>query len=177
LTIAKSEEPIVSSQPEPEIELRYAETDDEIDTIHQFLSVVALPVLRCPINPKKSHDEVKRIVRDKTALMAMIDGELVGSMGLIDAVWWYGDVAFLTDRWHFCFPVLQHGAVNKALISLTQPFKAVRWETWTTQSRCKAADTSPTHQTRWPRKVGCKRWHGLASATLRGVIPERPPKT
>lgn len=77
---------------------------------------MALPVLRCPINPKKSHDEVKRIVRDKTALMAMIDGELVGSMGLIDAVWWYGDVAFLTDRWHFCFPVLQHGAVNKALI-------------------------------------------------------------
>lgn len=72
--------------------------------IHQFLLVVAKPALRCPVNVVKSLQEVIRVVRDEVALMLVRDGRMIGTMGIINPTWWYGDGAFLTDRWHFVLP-------------------------------------------------------------------------
>lgn len=72
--------------------------------IHQFLLVVAVPVLQCPVNGLKSLQEIIRVTRDEVALMLVRDGHLIGTMGIINPTWWYGDGAFLTDRWHFVLP-------------------------------------------------------------------------
>ena len=72
--------------------------------IHQFLLVVASPVLQCPVNGLKSLQEIMRVVKDEVAIMLIADGRLVGTMGIINPTWWYGDIPFLTDRWHFVLP-------------------------------------------------------------------------
>lgn len=72
--------------------------------IHRFLLVVAKPAMLCPVNIVKSLEEVIRVVRDEAALMLMNGDMMVGTMGIINPVWWYGDEGFLTDRWHFVLP-------------------------------------------------------------------------
>ena len=87
----------------PSIAVRYAETQDDVDHIHQFLLVWAKPAARCPMNSEKIKDEVERIALTDAgvALMLTVDGELVGTLGIINPTWWYGDAGFLADRWHF----------------------------------------------------------------------------
>lgn len=74
--------------------------------MHRFLMVVAehAGALRCPINVVKSLQEVIRVTSDEVALMLMKGDTLIGTMGIINPVWWYGDEGFLTDRWHFVLP-------------------------------------------------------------------------
>lgn len=97
--------------------IRYAETDDDVIAIHRFLLVVARPAMRCPVDPKESLIEIIRVTKENVALMAIKGGMLVGTMGLIDPVWWYNPKhRFLADRWHFVLPEHQHGPVNTALI-------------------------------------------------------------
>jgi hypothetical protein len=107
---------IVPPQPDA-VEIRYASTDDEVIAIHRFLLVVAVPAMRCPVDPVKSLHEIIRVAQYEAAIMAIQNGMLVGTMGLMKANWWYGDGSFLTDRWHFCLPQFWHGAVNDALIN------------------------------------------------------------
>lgn len=76
--------------------------------IHQFLLVVAQPAMRCPVNIVKSLEEVIRVVRDEVALMLIHNDVMVGTMGIINPTWWYGDGGFLTDRWHFVLPAFDN---------------------------------------------------------------------
>ena len=87
---------------EPPVAVRYAESDDDVIEIHKFLCVVAGPNLPGPVNPLKSINEVWRVVHDEFALMAMQDGRLVGTLGVIRADFWWGDVPFFANRWAFC---------------------------------------------------------------------------
>ena len=48
--------------------------------------------------------------------MAIVDGFLVGTLGVIRPTWWYGHGQFLTDRWHFVLPEHKHGPVDEALM-------------------------------------------------------------
>ncbi len=100
-----------------DIIIRYAETDDDVIAIHRFLLIVAQPAMRCPVDPKDSLLEIIRVTKENVALMAIKGGLLVGTMGLIDPVWWYNPKhRFLADRWHFVLPEHQHGPVNVALM-------------------------------------------------------------
>lgn len=85
-------------------EVRYAESEPDMVAIHEFLLVIAQPAMLCPVNVVKSLEEVIRVVRDEVGLMLVRDGRLIGTMGLINPTWWYGDAGFLTDRWHFVLP-------------------------------------------------------------------------
>lgn len=107
-----------TASPEPAaIAVRYAAGDDDVIAIHQFLLRYAQPALRCPVNHAKSAQEVWRVCHENAGLMAFCGGEMVGTLGLMQAVWWYGDGAFLTDRWHFVKPEHHHGPANAALIA------------------------------------------------------------
>ncbi len=90
--------------PVSEAAVRFAESEQDMVAMHQFLCVVAEPVLMCPINAEKSLREIIRVTRDEAALMLIRDGRLIGTMGIIRPTWWYGDADFMTDRWHFCLP-------------------------------------------------------------------------
>ncbi len=76
--------------------------------IHRFLLIVAQPAMRCPVNPEKSLHEIIRVTKYEAAIMAIHNGLLVGTMGIIKPDWWYGDGEFLTDRWHFVLPEFMH---------------------------------------------------------------------
>jgi len=98
-----------------EPQIRFAEVDDDVIAIHQFLLVVAAPHLWGSIGVEKSLAEILRVAKTEAAIMAIIDGKLVGTMGIIKAVWWYGDDEFLTDRWNFVLPQFHHTEVEVAL--------------------------------------------------------------
>lgn len=92
-----------------DITVRFAETDQDIVAIHGFLCVVAGPNLPGPIEPTKSATEVWRVVTQECALMALRDGKLVGTLGIIKPDYWWGDVQFLVNRWFFALPGLRAG--------------------------------------------------------------------
>lgn len=102
----------------PEISIRYGETDADTLAIHRFLCLVAGPLLDAPIDAEDSVNEVDRVLHQDAAIMAEINGELVGSLGLIRAPFWYNRKAlFLTNRWFFIFPQLQHAGVGARLLA------------------------------------------------------------
>lgn len=97
--------------------VRYAETDDDVIAIHQFLLVIAQPAMRCPVNAEKSLMEIIRVAKEEVAMMAIRDGHLIGTLGVMQATWWYGDGEFLTDRWHFVLPGERHGEADRMLMA------------------------------------------------------------
>jgi hypothetical protein len=91
-------------------------TDDDVIAIHRFLLIVAKPAMRCAPDIEQSLLEIIRVTKYEAALMAVLDGNMVGTMGLIRATWWYNpSVSFMTDRWHFVLPQFWHGPVDKTL--------------------------------------------------------------
>lgn len=104
-------------QPDAEaITIRYAETDDDVIAIHQFLLIVAQPQMRAPVDPIASLEEIIRVTRDEVAIMAIKGGHLIGTLGLIHVPWWYApDHDFMVDRWHFVLPQFQNGDANRML--------------------------------------------------------------
>lgn len=86
------------------VEVRFAETDQDVVAIHRFLCAMAGPLLPGPIDPKDSIEEVWRVCSDDVALMAVKDGHLVGSIGLIRPKMWWGKFFILANRWFFALP-------------------------------------------------------------------------
>ena len=94
--------------------------------MHRFFLVVAAPHFRCPVDPVKSLEEMIRLVDEGHAvLMAIVDGRLVGTMGLMKATWWYGAGEFLTDRWHFALDDPRSAAASKALMEEAKAISAL----------------------------------------------------
>jgi nucleotide-binding universal stress UspA family protein len=109
-----SPEAAATKQPE----IRFAVTDDDVIAIHRFLLVVAAPAMLAPVSAVKSLHEVFRVAAQEAAIMAIVDGFLVGTLGLMKVDWWYSDEgSFLTDRWHFVLPQHKHGPIDKALLN------------------------------------------------------------
>lgn len=96
--------------------IRYAETEHDVTAIHQFLLEHAKAATRCEVDFRKSLFEVLRVCNDEVAIMCFLNGELVGTLGMMEVTWWYGPGAFLTDRWHFCKPEHYNGPVNTAIM-------------------------------------------------------------
>lgn len=110
----------------PDLAVRYAADDEDLIEIHRFLCIVAQPVLFCQINAQRSVQEIGRIIHGGGgfALMAELNGHLVGTMGVVRVPWWYGagdernpDDFFLTDRWLFALPQFQHAGVGTRLVA------------------------------------------------------------
>lgn len=91
------------------ISVRYASSDDDVILVHRFLCVVAGPTLPGPIDPKKSIEEVWRVVNHDVALMAFRDDGLVGTLGLVCPEFWWGTSKFLANRWFFTLPRARAG--------------------------------------------------------------------
>lgn len=105
--------------------IRYAETDADAIAIHKFLLDYAKPAMLCPVNHGKSAREVWRVCNENVGIMCFYNGELVGTLGLIDPTWWYGDATFLTDRWHFVKPEFFNGPVNAAILDEARKIAAL----------------------------------------------------
>lgn len=86
------------------IQIRYATTDDDCIAIHRFLFVVTHGTLPGPVDGPRSATEVWRVAQHDVALMAVRDDVLVGTMGLVQPDFWWGNVKFLASRWFFAIP-------------------------------------------------------------------------
>ena len=89
--------------------MRYAQSDDDVIAIHKFLCVVAGPGLPGPIDPKKSIEEVWRVVNYDVALIAMQGERMIGTIGLVNPDFWWGKLKFLANRWFFTLPDTKAG--------------------------------------------------------------------
>lgn len=84
--------------------------------IHQLLLVVLRPVMLAPVDVKASLMEIIRVTKEDTAIMAIHEGRLVGTLGLIRVNWWYAPEHFyLADRWQAVLPQYHHGEPEKLL--------------------------------------------------------------
>lgn len=115
--------------PQPQAPLAFqikcAETDDEIIAVHRFFLVVAEPHFRCPVDPVKTLEEMIRLAAEHAVIMAIVDGHVVGTLGLMKATWWYGPGEFLTDRWHFALPDPQFAEASKAIMEEAKSIAAL----------------------------------------------------
>lgn len=73
--------------------------------------------LHCDIDVVKSLQEVIRVVTEEAAFMLIVGDRLVGTMGIINPTWWYGNDGFLTDRWHFVLPEYDGTPASEALMA------------------------------------------------------------
>lgn len=84
--------------------------------IHRFLLVLGKSQALAPIDATASLIEIIRVTKEDTAIMAIKDGMLVGTLGLIRVPWWYNpNYFFLTERWHFVLPEFHHGEPDRLL--------------------------------------------------------------
>jgi GNAT superfamily N-acetyltransferase len=107
--------------------VRFARGDQDVSNIFHFLCIVAQPVMLGPVNKDKALAEIGRLVEDPYrtdgpaptgfAIVAEIDGELVGTIGVTLMDDWYSDRQFMTNRWFFVFPTLANSGVGGALMA------------------------------------------------------------
>ena len=72
--------------------------------------------MRGGVNVVKSLNEIIRVTKFEAAIMVMHGDTMVGTMGIIKPTWWYNDVEFLTDRWHFVLPAFMHTPTAEMLM-------------------------------------------------------------
>jgi len=111
----------------PDFKLRFPKGDDDIIKIFRFLVLVAGPTLLGPVSPLKAVTEVGRIVMDpyrqdgpdpdSFAIVAEINGELVGTIGVTKIGFWWGDYECMTNRWCHIFPALANTGIGSALVA------------------------------------------------------------
>lgn len=84
--------------------------------LHLFLCVVAQPVLHAQIDANDSMAGVLNVLKDGFAITARINNEIVGSLGIIRASFWYNHAAhFMTDRWFFTYSAFRAGGEHAGL--------------------------------------------------------------
>ena len=87
------------------ISVQYAATDQDVVLIHQFLCHIAGPTLPGQIDPKNSIEGIWRVVNEDVALMAFDGEDLVGTLGITQSEFWWGNKArFLANLWFFTLP-------------------------------------------------------------------------
>lgn len=93
-------------------------SDEECLEIHQFLCIIAQPVLVCPIDAEDSIAGILAVRDIGIAITARKDGHLIGTIGLIQAEWWYNSkIKFFTDRWNFVIPTFFHQGVGTKMLA------------------------------------------------------------
>lgn len=91
--------------PAPDIEIRYAASDQDVIDIHRFLCVVAGPTLPGPIDGPASATEVWRVTTAEAGIMAIRGDMLVGVIGVTkQGFWWNPKISFLANRFFFTLP-------------------------------------------------------------------------
>jgi hypothetical protein len=68
------------------------------------------------VNPIKTMEWVYDVVKNGVAYMAILDGYLVGSIGLTTMFFRYSDDEFLGEQWLFVMPQHRDGIVFQALL-------------------------------------------------------------
>ncbi len=104
-------------------------TAEDVGAIYDFLCRVAPPTGRMHgrLDCAKARREIARVVAERGygyALLALVEGELAGTIGVVYVDWWYGTDKFFAERWFFVDPDPRHRAVGKALLWEARPTRS-----------------------------------------------------
>ncbi len=84
-------------------------TAEDVGAIYDFLCRVAPPTgcVHGRLDCAKARREIARVVAERGygyALLALVEGELAGTIGVVYVDWWYGADKFFAERWFFVDP-------------------------------------------------------------------------
>lgn len=82
------------------LSLRFAKSDDE-ESICVLLGEMHQEIGLFPLSMRKVMKQVREVLKDGRALVAEIDGHIVGSIGLLGSEPWYSEQQIITDYWIF----------------------------------------------------------------------------
>lgn len=101
------------------IDIRLAETDDDCNVIFEMLLRFGDEAAEAPVNPVKVAHVVDDIVKNHAAIIAMVDGEPAGTLGIVRCNWWYADDphGFMMDQWLYVLPEHRGGGAMKAMLA------------------------------------------------------------
>jgi GNAT superfamily N-acetyltransferase len=117
--ISKSEAPKTRA----DLVVREATSDEDIIGIHKLLMTVKDEVVLVPANPVKVMEDVYRVVQNADpdhpccALIAVRDGEVVGTLAFTEVCPKYSDHTILLDDWFQVHPDHRNGSVGPALLN------------------------------------------------------------
>lgn len=106
---------------QPEYRIRFGTNNEDAVETFRFLHEVSAAILHAPVDVEATIAEILYIIDHGAPIMAYLDGELVGLLGLRQVNWWYNPKhSFLTDRWFFVRPGHKFGGCATTLLAEAQ---------------------------------------------------------
>jgi GNAT superfamily N-acetyltransferase len=97
--------------------IRIAQSEDDIVAIHRFMIAhAAAEMAEAEVDTLIYWRTIQDTVTQGAGLMAMIDGEIAGYLGLWKSQYDYSKASFLHDRGFYVLPRHRGGAVGAALL-------------------------------------------------------------
>jgi GNAT superfamily N-acetyltransferase len=104
-------------EPSSEPFIRIAQTDDDIAAIHRFMIAhAAAEMAEAEVDALIYMRTIHDTVREGAGLIATVDGEIAGYLGLWKSRYDYSKASFLHDRGFYVLPRHRGGAVGAALL-------------------------------------------------------------
>jgi hypothetical protein len=102
-----------------DVAIEYATSFEQAVVIHRFLLVELAEEIdkRAPVNAEKFLVEIIRVCKEDAAIIALKNGCLIGTMGIMKCTWWHSDDDFLTDRWTAVLPEFEHKGVRDLMLN------------------------------------------------------------
>jgi GNAT superfamily N-acetyltransferase len=93
-----------------------AESDHDVLAIHGLLMQFGAESAEASIDPVKTMKVAYETVMQHAAIVAEVDGEIVGSLGIVRHQHWYSNDHFLIDQWLYVKPEHRGGEVLPAML-------------------------------------------------------------
>lgn len=101
----------------PPLRIRAASTDADMRAIFDLISLHAVEEMaEAPFDRDTFAHSLQRTADEGVALMAIIDGHLVGWLGFVSRQYSYSKSSFLIDTMFWVLPQYRDGDVGKALL-------------------------------------------------------------
>ncbi len=101
-------------------------TRNDITAIFQLLTVMHAENGEGPLSFGKTTGEIGTLLDSGIVLVAVIDDQIVGSIGLYEAPLWYSDAKRLSDLWTFVHPDHRKSRIATSLIAAAKEAAAKR---------------------------------------------------
>ena len=113
---------------ESNIRWRYAESDDDAKMLAEFFMIdIWKEVGRAPMNPDKMFKAIYQCVQDKGAAMIFDGDDLIGSIGMIEVLFWYSDEPQFCELWAYVKPEMRgYPATARAVFSAARKITFAR---------------------------------------------------
>lgn len=97
------------------MKIRFATLDDAEPLFHLLLGLHKEQGA-VPLSPVKADTEIRWAIENADVLVAEVDGELVGSICIVQRTIWYSEATVMVDQWIYVRPEFRSSGVGKKLV-------------------------------------------------------------